>query len=139
MKKLIFVFTFFLSIATYAQEKLVFLHPIFYQKLSTSDMKSFYTLTPTSKYYENSEKSIALSTPCKLIENQEYNIKMACYECHDIQCSSRIEKNHSFSILQNTTINNQYLIVHKVFDNLKHIDYEETLINDGLITIPPYQ
>ena len=139
MKKLVFVFIFFLSIDTYAQEKTVFLHPIFYQKLSTFDMKSFYALTPNSKYYEDSKKNISTNVQCKLIENQEYNIKMVCNECYDIKCSSHIKKNHSFSILQDKTLNNQYLIIHKVFDNFNRINYEETLINDGLITIPPYQ
>ncbi|MBR1915955.1 MAG: hypothetical protein IJ830_05935 [Alphaproteobacteria bacterium] len=140
MKKLFFLLTFFFLINNgYAEERFVFLHPIFYQQLSSPDKKSFYVLTPSSKYYEDSEKNISINVPCSLTENQEYNIKMTCHECFDTKCLSFIKINHSFSLSKDQTTAEQYIINHKIFDNQGNINFEETLINDGLITIPPYQ
>ncbi len=139
MKKFFFLFIFVVSINAYAQTKTFFLHPVFYQKLVTSDKEAFYVLTPSSKYYENSRNNITLNIPCSLIENQESDIKMLCNECLNLECTSHTNTNHSFSLTKDQTTPEQYIINHKIYDNLGNIIFEEILTNDGLITIPPYQ
>lgn len=59
--------------------------------------------------------------------------------CNDLRGLSHSSKIHTFSLLKNKTADNGYVISHKVFNKNDSAEFEEILINDGLITIPPYQ
>ena len=117
-------------------DDITFLHPIFYQQLSGKNGEYFYVLRPNSIYYENSEIGTTQSVECILLENQEYFIKMLCNDLMGLSHSSKI---HTFSLLKNKTADNGYVISHKVLNKNDAAEFEEILINDGLITIPPYQ
>ena len=117
-------------------DDITFLHPIFYQQLSGENGDYFYILRPNSIYYENSEIGTTQSVECILLENQEYFIKMLCNDLMGLSHSSKI---HTFSLLKNKTADNGYVISHKVLNKNDAAEFEEILINDGLITIPPYQ
>jgi hypothetical protein len=137
MKKLVLILVFCVVFSINAQtDDITFLHPIFYQQLSGENGDYFYILRPNSIYYENSETGTTQSVECILLENQEYFIKMLCNDLMDLSHASKI---NTFSLLKNKTADNGYIISHKVFDKNDSAEYEEILINDGLITIPPYQ
>ena len=84
MKKTVLIFTLFLTINSIAADNTPnfqeqhFVNPIFYQQLSSLDKKSFYVLTPNSKYYESSKTHINPTVHCSLVENGEYCIKICC-------------------------------------------------------------
>lgn len=115
-----------------------FLHPIFYQQLSDINNNFFYVIKPNSIYYEDSTTDYTKSIQCVLLENKEYYIKLVCDGCHDKDCSSPSKKQHLFSLSKNKTADNNYIISHKIMDEINNVILEETLVNDGLITIPPY-
>lgn len=140
MKKLALVLGLFLSLGANAwADSITFLHPIFYQQLSGQKGEYFYVLKPNSIYYENAKTGVTQSNDCILQKNQEYFIQMLCSDCNDLKCSSYSLKNHTFTLSQNKTADNYYIISHKVYDEDDNLKSEEMLTNDGLITIPPYQ
>lgn len=141
MKKFILFIGLVLSLIPNAQadDNTTFSHPIFYQQLSDANNNYFYVLKPNSMYYENSKTEVTQSARCILQENQEYFVKMLCNGCNNSECSSYIKNIHTFYLSKNKTADNHYVISHKIYDELGLIKFEETLTNDGLITIPPYQ
>lgn len=149
MKKLFLSLGLFFMLSTNAQAEnsitkqedinITFLHPIFYQQLSALNNDFFYVLKPNNMYYENSKTGVTNSTDCRLQENEEYYIKLLCNNCQIHECISDSPKIHTFSLSKDKMTDNDYIISHKVFDKNNNIEFEEKLLNDGLITIPPYQ
>lgn len=140
MKKIVLILAFCLVFSINARaDDTTFLHPIFYQQLSSSNHDFFYVLNPNKMYYENSKTGVTTSAKCSLKENQEYYIKMLCNNCNNPECSSYSQKIHTFSLSKTQMTDNNYIISHKILDKNNFTEVEEKLINDGLITIPPYQ
>ena len=118
---------------------ITFLHPIFYQQLSSQNGDYFYVLKPNTMYYENSKTGTIISTKCFLQENKEDFIKLLCDNCEDSKYITSTKYIHTFALFPKRKADNNYVISHKIYDKSNNLKSEEVLINDGLIAIPPYQ
>lgn len=140
MMKLVFIWEIVLSLVTNARaDDITFLHPIFYQQLSSQNDDYFYVLKPNTIFYENSETGEVISEKCILQENQEKFIKLLCGNCYNLEYTICMKHIHTFSLSKNRMTDNNYIISHNIYDENNNLKSEEILTNDGLITIPPYQ
>ena len=148
MKKLILSLFLILNFThAFAEEKVKFKHPFFYQQLYDCYDFTMYLLTPTSKFFDLSlPKQISEDkygygfgeVDCTLLENEEEFIKMKCNDCTDFTCKKHQERINTFEIVGYDEKSKGYHMKHKVIDIDDGSVLRENLLRlSGIIAIKP--